>query len=141
MHPKRKRKLITIIFLMIGLSIGIGLILYALRQNVDLYYTPAQIRGGHIPVNKTIRLGGIVQKATLTRDKDSLTVHFIVTDFHKTIAVQYTGVLPALFREGQGIVADGHINAQGVYIATQVLAKHDEKYRPPGIVENKKAAL
>lgn len=133
MHPLRKRKLRLIVLMLTGIAIAIGLALYALKQNINLFYTPTQIAAGEAPVNHTFRLGGMVEKGSLQRIPNSLAVSFAVTDLQHSIKVAYTGILPDLFREGQGIVADGKLNAQGEFTAQEVLAKHDEKYMPPQV--------
>jgi cytochrome c-type biogenesis protein CcmE len=133
----RKRKLIMIVFVLAILSIAAALVLYALRQNISLFYSPTQIALGDAPIQKPIRVGGMVEKGSIVRAKKGLEVHFKITDFTHTVSVSYTGILPDLFREGQGIVAEGMaLNNQEVK-ATQVLAKHDANYMPPEV----KAAL
>ena len=107
--------------------------LYALRQNINLFYTPTQVISGEAPINHPFRVGGMVKKGSLHRDKESLLVEFIISDFNKEIKLAYTGILPDLFREGQGIVAHGKLDQQGNFKADQVLAKHDENYMPPEV--------
>lgn len=133
MHPIRKQRFIFISLIIIGISIAIGLILYALKQNINLFFTPTQAIAEKLPVGQRFRLGGMVQAKSVQREPNSLLIKFIVTDNNKQIPVQYTGVLPDLFREGQGVVADGRLNAQGVFMADEILAKHDENYMPPGM--------
>ncbi len=111
------------------------LVLYALRQNINLFYTPERIVKAKLSPKATVRLGGMVKKGSVTHHKGTLDVSFVLTDFKKTITVHYHGVLPTLFREGQGIVAKGHMNQKGGFMATEVLAKHDEKYMPPQLKE------
>ena len=130
MHPKRKRKFLIIMLIIFALSLSLALILYALRQNISLYYTPTQVAQGLAPVNHMFRLGGMVQKGSLHHESNSFRVQFVLSDYHHTIPVTFTGVLPDLFREGQGIVAAGQWH-NGQFIASEVLAKHDEKYMPP----------
>ena len=129
MHIKHKQKLCIILITLFGIGLSLGFVLYALRKNVDLYYTPLQVFQQHVPTNKEFRLGGLVKTGSVIESdsKNSLSVHFVVTDFHKKLEIYYQGILPVLFREGQGIVAEGHLNKQGVFIASQVLAKHDER--------------
>lgn len=98
-----------------------------------MFYTPTQIANGEAPVDARIRAGGMVEKGSLQRSGDSLDVKFVVTDFNKSVTITYRGILPDLFREGQGIVALGKLNANGVVVADEVLAKHDEKYMPPEV--------
>lgn len=133
----RKQKLLKILFLLVILTIATALVLYALRQNISLFYTPSQIVVGEAPVNKSIRVGGMVEKGSIIRSAKSLDVEFKITDFEKTITVHYTGILPDLFREGQGIVAQGQIDEKQTFVASTVLAKHDANYMPPEV----KAAL
>ena len=133
MLAQRRRRLITLITLVVVLAIAVSLVLYALRQNVNLYYTPQQIKTVTLTPNQMIRLGGMVVNGSVQRVPDSLQVSFVLTDYHAQMKVEYNGILPSLFREGQGIVAEGHMNQQGVFIASEVLAKHDSNYHPPDI--------
>jgi cytochrome c-type biogenesis protein CcmE len=128
----RKQKIKKIVFILSVISIVVALVLYALRQNISLFYTPTQVTSGEAPLQHPIRIGGMVEKNSLVRTK-GLEVKFKVTDFNKTIEVIYVGILPDLFREGQGIVAEGVVNDNQHFIAKQVLAKHDEKYMPPEV--------
>jgi cytochrome c-type biogenesis protein CcmE len=107
--------------------------LVALKDNINLFYTPQQIADGEAPIDRTIRAGGMVVEGSVKRAKDDLTVMFDVTDSKAEVTIRYTGILPDLFREGQGIVALGQINQQGQCIASEVLAKHDENYMPPEV--------
>jgi cytochrome c-type biogenesis protein CcmE len=131
---QRKRRLYFIITLLIGVSAAVGLALFALRQNVNLYQTPRQVAEHPLPKDQIFRLGGMVVKGSVQQGAD-LQVSFTLTDYHANVRVQYQGVLPSLFREGQGIVAQGRLDDQGVFIAEQVLAKHDANYKPPAINE------
>jgi cytochrome c-type biogenesis protein CcmE len=133
MHPLRRKRLITLIVISLTVMVIVGLVLYALKQNINLYFTPSQISEHQAPINKTLRVGGMVKKGSLVFAKKTLSVSFVLTDFHHEVAVTYDGVLPDLFREGQGVVTEGQLNEQGNFIAQQVLAKHDEKYMPPEI--------
>ncbi|WP_133135688.1 cytochrome c maturation protein CcmE [Legionella rowbothamii] len=137
MNPARKRKLLILLSAFIALSIASGLVLYALRQNISLFYTPTQIAEGKAPAKQAIRVGGMVEKGSLVRAKEGLRVEFKVTDLRQTITVVHTGILPDLFREGQGVVVEGQLIDNQHVQATRVLAKHDEKYMPPEV----KAAL
>lgn len=132
MHPKRKRRLWAIALILSGLMLATGLILYALSQNINLYLTPSEITPAH-QQQKQLRLGGMVQKGSIHHVPKSLQVDFWVTDFHKHVQVHFSGVLPTLFREGQGVVVEGRLDQTGAFQATRVLAKHDEKYMPPKI--------
>jgi cytochrome c-type biogenesis protein CcmE len=139
MHLKRKKRLWLIVHCLIGLSVGIGLILYALKQNIDLYFTPSQVKVTEHQALREFRVGGMVKKNTVKKDGE-LNVSFLVTDFKGELPVHYHGILPALFREGQGVVIEGHLDPQGQFEAHRVLAKHDEKYRPPNIPAAKEKA-
>lgn len=128
------------IFLMIGAAIAIGLVLYALRQNINLFFTPTQIAAGEAPIGRDIRAGGLVVNGSVERSTDSLYVEFVITDTAEQVKVAYNGILPDLFREGQGIVAEGQLDSNGIVQASQVLAKHDENYMPPEVQEAIEAA-
>ena len=135
MNPQRKKRLIIILVILVGIGAAVALALSALQQNINLFYTPTQIANGEAPLDTRIRAGGMVQNGSLKRSGDSLDVEFVVTDFNKDVTIQYRGILPELFREGQVIVALGKLNAQGVVVADEVLAKHDEKYMPPEVTK------
>ncbi|MBJ7536770.1 cytochrome c maturation protein CcmE [Marinomonas transparens] len=140
MHPVRKKRMLTIIIIVTILGMAVGLIMYALQQNINLFYSPSQIAQGDVPINTNIRAGGMVVAGSVARDLATLSVSFLVTDFQHQVRIQYKGILPDLFREGQGIVAQGKLNRNGVFEAFQVLAKHDEKYMPPEVTEALKNA-
>lgn len=133
----RKRKLMLILFILSVIAVVAALVLYALRQNISLFYTPTQIAHGEAPLHRPIRIGGMVAKNSVLRAAKGLGVQFKITDFEKTITVNYQGILPDLFREGQGIVAEGELRNTMQFQAIQVLAKHDANYMPPEV----KAAL
>jgi cytochrome c-type biogenesis protein CcmE len=133
MHPIRLRKLQMIVWLIGLVGVASGLMLYALRQNINLFYTPSQILEGKAPMQHTIRVGGMVVKHSIVHAKTGLQVDFQVTDYTHTLEVTYTGVLPDLFREGQGVVVQGELLSKTQVKATQVLAKHDENYMPPEV--------
>ncbi|SDX09579.1 cytochrome c maturation protein CcmE [Marinobacter mobilis] len=133
MHPIRKKRLTIILFLLAGLAIAVGLTTYALRQNINLFYDPTQIASGEAPLDARIRAGGMVKQGSVVRSDQDLTVEFEVTDFVSSVTVRYTGILPDLFDEGQGVVAMGRLHPDGVFVADQVLAKHDENYMPPEV--------
>jgi cytochrome c-type biogenesis protein CcmE len=132
MNPKRKKRLVIILVLLAGVGIAVGLATYALRQNINLFYTPTQLVNHEAPEGQRIQVGGLVVQGTLKRATDSLTVHFTLSDLKNQVDVKYTGILPDLFREGQGVVAYGQY-ADGAVVADQILAKHDEKYMPPQV--------
>jgi cytochrome c-type biogenesis protein CcmE len=118
-----------------GLAVAAGLVLNALNSNLALYISPSDVMAGNAPKDKAFRLGGMVVEKSLQRQDDGLTVHFEVTDSANTIPVAFTGILPDLFQEGQGVVAQGKMGAGGMFMATEVLAKHDENYMPPEVAE------
>ena len=128
---RRQKTLAFIVAGVVGLGIAVGLVLYALRDNVSLYYTPTQVAKKEAPVGRSFRIGGLVVDHSLKRERDGLTVHFEVTDTAKSMPVVYKGILPDLFKEGKGVVAEGKLGSDGVFHASQVLAKHDENYMPP----------
>ena len=133
MHPKRKNRLILILFMVIGLGSAVGLMMYSLSQNIDLFMTPTQIANGEVRPGQTIRAGGLVVEGSVVRSDDGLKVSFGITDGAVNVTVEYEGILPDLFREGQGIVAMGKVDSRKVMIASEVLAKHDEEYMPPEV--------
>ncbi|MFE8069539.1 cytochrome c maturation protein CcmE [Marinobacteraceae bacterium S3BR75-40.1] len=135
MHPKRKRRLTVIGFLMAGLAVAVGLVLFALQENINLFYSPDQIAAGEAPHDARIRAGGMVQEGSVKRDSDSLKVRFVITDFSASVPVVYEGILPDLFKEGQGVVAMGRLGTDGTFVADEVLAKHDENYMPPEVAD------
>lgn len=135
MNPARKRKLTIVLFLLAGVSVAVGLTTYAFRQNINLFYDPTQIAEGEAPANVRLRAGGMVEEGSVVRDPDSLKVEFRVTDYSSSVTVRYEGILPDLFREGQGVVATGQLNDDQVFVAEQVLAKHDEQYMPPEVTK------
>lgn len=135
MHPVRKKRLLVILIILMLLGAAVGLIMYALQQNINLFYSPSQIATGEAPYNTNIRAGGMVVEGSVVRHPETLAVSFDVTDFQHKVKIEFNGILPDLFREGQGIVAQGKLNFDGVFEATQVLAKHDEKYMPPEVTE------
>jgi cytochrome c-type biogenesis protein CcmE len=133
MNKIHKRRLYYVCLIAAGVSLAAGLILYSLKQNINVFLTPKQLAATHIATDYHFRLGGMVKPGSVSRSKNSLGVQFVVTDFKQDLPVQYVGVLPDLFREGKGVIAEGSLNAQGVFIATQVLAKHDENYMPKNV--------
>ena len=135
MKPARKQKLGLIAMGLVGLSVAVGLTLYALSNNINLFYPPAKVVAGEAPEGTTIRVGGMVVDDSVIRDPESLKVSFQVTDYSEKVTIKYEGILPDLFREGQGIVAEGQLQ-NGVLMADIVLAKHDEQYMPPEIAES-----
>jgi cytochrome c-type biogenesis protein CcmE len=129
---KRRHKRIAIILVgLAGLGVATYLVASAFRQNLVFFFSPTQVAAKEAPLDRTFRIGGLVENVTLNRDTDGLTVRFIVTDTAASIPVVYKGILPDLFKEGRGCVAQGKIGPDGVFQAEQVLAKHDENYMPP----------
>ena len=139
MHPKRKKRLLLAGVILVGVGLAAGLTLTALQQNINLFYSPSQVIAGEVPDNATFRIGGMVVNNSVIRSESDLNVAFNLTDTAKTVTVSYTGILPDLFREGQGIVALGKMDGD-VFIANQVLAKHDETYMSPEVSDALKAA-
>ena len=140
MKPLRKRRLIFVISIVIGLSAAVALALFAMKQNINLFYSPHEIASGKAPIGPLIRLGGLVVKGSVSRDKTSLKVKFQLTDNASNVWVSYDGILPDLFREGQGIVTMGNLQKDGSFVASEVLAKHDENYMSPEIADAMKKA-
>jgi cytochrome c-type biogenesis protein CcmE len=136
MHPIRRKRLTIVLFLLCGLGVAVALATYALRQNISLFYDPSQIAAGEAPGDVRIRAGGMVEEGSVKRDPDSLKVNFRVTDYNASVTMQYDGILPDLFAEGQGVVATGRLQPDGLFVADQVLAKHDEQYMPPEVSES-----
>jgi cytochrome c-type biogenesis protein CcmE len=130
---RRRRRLTAILTGMALLAIAAGLAAYATRDSLSFFYAPADI--AKAPHDRGFRIGGLVEAGSVAKDQDGLTVHFRVTDLTATVPVTYKGVLPDLFREGQGVVCAGHLDGNGVFVADEVLAKHDERYMPKEVVE------
>ena len=135
MHPVRRQRLYVVLFIALFSGAAIGLVIYAMRGNINLFYPPAEVVAGKAPVDQSIRVGGMVVKGSLQRATDSLQVNFQLTDYQASVPVVYTGILPDLFAEGQGAVASGRLNGDGVLEATEILAKHDENYMPPEVAD------
>jgi cytochrome c-type biogenesis protein CcmE len=134
----RRRRLILVLGILAGVGIAGGLALQAFQKNVMFFFDPSQVAAGEVPAGQRFRLGGMVTKGSVHRTAGSLEIHFTVTDFKNDLPVTYTGVLPDLFREGQGVVAHGRVGTDGVFVADEVLAKHDEKYMPPEVARSLK---
>ena len=130
MKTRHKRLLLILAGLAI-LGMIAALVLNAFRSNLVFFYSPTQVAAGEAPTGKPFRIGGLVKEGSLKREADGITLSFVVTDTDKDLAVRYTGILPDLFREGKGAVAQGKIGENGVFVASEVLAKHDENYMPP----------
>ena len=123
-----------------ALAVAVALVLGAFRQNLVFFFTPSQVAANEAPLGKTFRIGGMVETGSVKRQPDGLTVRFLVTDTAKSIPVVYRGALPDLFREGKGVVAQGRVGGDGVFVASEVLAKHDENYMPPEAADAVKRA-
>lgn len=134
MKPRHK-KLVIIASAVTALSVASILVLNAFQSNLVFFFSPSQVIAKEAPIGKSFRIGGLVAEGSVQRDERSTTVRFAVTDTAQTIPVVYTGILPDLFREGKGIVAQGKISANGIFEADEVLAKHDENYMPPEAAE------
>jgi cytochrome c-type biogenesis protein CcmE len=128
MKPRSKR-LAIILGGLASLGVAAALVLNALNSNVAFFFTPTQVAAGEAPQGRAFRVGGLVKQGSLERNQ--MTVRFVITDTARDMAVNYTGILPDLFKEGKGAVAQGHLNARGEFVASEVLAKHDENYMPP----------
>ena len=133
MTPTRKRRLIAVLLILAGVSIASTIAFYSLQENLLYFQSPSEIAEQAMPVGRQFRLGGLVKPGSVERADDSLTTRFVVTDGPEELSVQYVGILPDLFREGQGVIARGALNEQGLFDATEVLAKHDENYMPPEV--------
>lgn len=134
MNPARKRKLLMVSFLLAILALATLLIMYALRQNISLFFSPDQLVKGEAPLHRSIRVGGMVVPGSIHRSNKSLQIQFDITDYKNTVHVYYRGVLPDLFREGQGVVAQGRFDYKTQqFKAREILAKHDENYMPPEV--------
>jgi len=135
MTPRRRRRLALVCLLVAGLGAAGALLVTAFRENLVYFYTPTEVSNGEAPLARKFRVGGLVADGSVQRADESLRVRFVITDTAASVPVVYSGVLPDLFREGQGIVADGRLNDNGEFVAEQVLAKHDENYMPPEAAE------
>ena len=132
---KRSRRKMLVAMVIFGVSIATVLALTAFDENLLYFYSPTQIHEGEAPQNRSFRVGGLVVDGSVRREENSLAVQFDLTDNAKVVPVTYTGILPDLFREGQGIVAMGRLDASGLFVADEVLAKHDENYMPPEVAD------
>lgn len=130
MNTRFLKRLWLPVLIIAAMAGAVYAIINAFNDNLTFFYTPSQLLTGEVPKNKTYRMGGMVEKGSLSRAQGSLEIHFRVTDTKNTVPVVYTGILPDLFKEGKGVVADGSYQ-DGVFVATEVLAKHDENYMPP----------
>lgn len=135
MTPRHRRRLTFVALILLGVGAAAALTLNAFRGNLVFFYGPSQLATAEKVHERNLRLGGLVEQGSIKREDDGLTVHFMVTDNVKSVPVIYKGILPGLFREGQGVVTQGKLNREGVFMADEVLAKHDETYMPPEVAE------
>lgn len=136
MNKIHQRRLIYVGLFALGLAIAASFIFYSLKQNMNVFLTPSQIQSAHLNNDYHFRLGGLVKQGSLQHDKEGLGVTFTVTDYKQDLTVRYVGVLPDLFREGKGVIAEGNMDSQGIFVASQVLAKHDENYMPKNVSQS-----
>jgi cytochrome c-type biogenesis protein CcmE len=135
MTPRRKR-LLAVVAILAGVAAAAALASLAFKDNLLYFYNPSQVLAGDAPSGRTFRIGGMVTDGSLKRTEGTLAVEFVVTDYRHSIPVRYEGVLPDLFREGQGVIAHGRMAESGAFVADEVLAKHDENYMPPEVAES-----
>jgi len=140
MKPARKKRLILIGLMLVGLGLAAAFALKAFDENLMYFFSTSDVVDGKAPQNTQFRIGGMVVKGSVVRPDANLLVRFTLSDFSKEVNVEYTGILPDLFREGQGIVAKGRLDKRGVFVAEEVLAKHDENYMPPEVAGSLKKA-
>jgi cytochrome c-type biogenesis protein CcmE len=132
----RRRRMVLVGLIVLGVGGATAFALTAFKQNLLYYYPPSDVTAGKAPAGRVFRLGGMVEEGSLKRQTGSMEVRFVVTDFQNDVTVSYSGVLPDLFREGQGVIARGQLGDGGVFVAQEVLAKHDENYMPPAVAES-----
>lgn len=131
----RRQRIMLVLAILLGVGIAATLALSAFKENIVFFFSPTQVLAAEAPQGRAFRLGGLVEQGSIKREDDGLTVHFMVTDMATTIPVTYKGILPDLFREGQGVVAQGRLGDGGTFMASEVLAKHDENYMPPEVAD------
>ena len=136
----RNKRIAAIVAGLAALGLASALVLNAFQSNLVFFFSPTQVAANEAPKGRSFRVGGLVEQGSIKRETGSLTIRFVVTDLSKTVPVAYTGLLPDLFKEGKGVVAQGRLGADGVFQAEQVLAKHDENYMPPEAAEALKRA-
>ncbi len=139
-NQKHKKRLAIVLLMVVGIGLAVTLAVIAFNENMLYFFSPTQVMAGEAPMDRVIRVGGMVTKGSVERASDSLHVKFSVTDYAHTIPVEYIGILPDLFREGQGIVAIGQMQEGNTFLADEVLAKHDENYMPPEVADALKKA-
>ncbi len=136
----RQKRLLLVGVAIVGVGAAAAMALNALQSNISYFFSPSQVKANESPEDHVFRLGGLVTEGTVKRRDDGLTVTFDVTDLAQTVTVAYTGILPDLFKEGQGVVTKGRMGPDGVFVADEVLAKHDEEYMPPEVADTLKTA-
>ena len=135
MHPTRKRRLLGVLVILVGVAVATTITVYSLRQNMLFFVSPSDIEEQNLPLGREFRLGGLVSPGSVTRAQDGLKVQFDVTDGVDSVTVNFDGILPDLFREGQGVIARGQLESSELFVAREVLAKHDENYMPPEVAD------
>lgn len=135
MTPTRKRRLVAVLLILAGVGIAAAIASYSLQQNLLYFQSPSDLALQPIPPGRQFRLGGLVKPGTVNRVGESLATRFVVTDGPEEVTVEYVGILPDLFREGQGVIARGELDENGLFAASEVLAKHDENYMPPEVAD------
>jgi cytochrome c-type biogenesis protein CcmE len=135
MHPTRKRRLIGVLVILAGVAIAASITLVSLQQNMLFFVSPSDIEEQNLPVGREFRLGGLVTPGSVSRADDGLMVQFEINDGVDSVTVKFDGILPDLFREGQGVIARGQLESHEVFVAHEVLAKHDENYMPPEVAD------
>jgi len=138
LHPLRKQRLYVVLSILFGTAMAAFLVFKGLSENINLFYSPSDLKKEKISVDNQIRVGGMVKKDSINKESNSLRITFVITDFEEDLLITYEGILPDLFSEEAGIVAKGKINEQGIFIANEVLAKHDENYMPPEVAKTLK---
>ena len=138
MHPLRKQRLYVVLSILFGTAMAAFLVFKGLSENINLFYSPSDLKKEKISVDNQIRVGGMVKKDSIIKESNSLRITFVITDFEEDLLISYEGILPDLFSEEAGIVAKGKINEEGIFIANEVLAKHDENYMPPEVAKTLK---
>lgn len=138
MNPTRKKRLLLIIAMVVGVALAAAFALNAFNKNMMFYFTPTEVAQGKAPINQSFRLGGMVVNGSVKKHAESTTTWFDLTDNQSSVTIEYSGILPDLFREGQGIISMGRLNQGGTFVADEVLAKHDENYMPPEVAESMK---
>jgi len=134
----RRRRLYAVLAIVAGVGAAAALATIAFQDNLLYFYDPSQVAAGEAPAGRTFRIGGMVTEGSLQRTEGTLAIQFVVTDFQHSIPVRYEGLLPDLFKEGQGVVAHGRLESSGVFVADDIVAKHDEKYMPPEVARSLK---